>query len=131
MEDNAANESSSVQNARKTQTEQHAKTTGTPKGKNNAERSGIKDHWWRWIGLYATPTENLAPSATWTTCKYVVKDGHAKPDVHNITGVNNVANAPQSILHSIADAAPSMLYNAAATVLARSQDYSQIAVQFI
>lgn len=59
-------------------------------------------------------------TSAWTTCKYVVKDGKVNPDVRDITGVSNVADATQSIL-----------YNAAAAVLSGSHDYARTAVQFI
>ncbi|KAL5501024.1 hypothetical protein ACEPAH_9411 [Sanghuangporus vaninii] len=119
-EDNVANGSTGVQNARKTQTQQHAKTTGTPKGKTTQKGAATKTAGGGGSDCTPSPTKSLAPSATWTTCKYVVKDGHVNPDVRDITGVSNVADAAQSIL-----------YNAAAAVLAGSQDYSQTAVQFI
>ncbi|EJD00425.1 chondroitin AC/alginate lyase, partial [Fomitiporia mediterranea MF3/22] len=64
------------------------------------------------------PREHLATA--WTTCKYVVKDGHINPDVREIPGVSNAADVAQSIL-----------YNAAAAVLSGSEDFSKTAAQFI
>ncbi|KAK7694544.1 hypothetical protein QCA50_001730 [Cerrena zonata] len=45
-----------------------------------------------------SPTKSLAPSATWTTCPYVVRDGQVNPDVRNLPGSQAAQNMPQSVL---------------------------------
>ncbi|KAL1664043.1 alginate lyase-domain-containing protein [Schizophyllum commune] len=37
-----------------------------------------------------SPTKSLAPSATWTTCPYVVRDGKVNPDVRTLNGVSAI-----------------------------------------
>ncbi|KAJ7706386.1 alginate lyase-domain-containing protein [Mycena rosella] len=45
-----------------------------------------------------SPTKSLAPSATWTTCPYVVRDGKVNPDVRTLNGPAAINSASQSIL---------------------------------
>ncbi|KAJ7492812.1 chondroitin AC/alginate lyase [Mycena latifolia] len=47
-----------------------------------------------------SPTKSLAPSATWTTCPYVVRDGKVNPDVRTLNGPAAINSASQSILYS-------------------------------
>ncbi|EJC99012.1 chondroitin AC/alginate lyase [Fomitiporia mediterranea MF3/22] len=57
---------------------------------------------------------------TWTTCKYVTRDGKLNPDVRKLHGVQAIADASQSIL-----------YNAVANILTGSASYAQSAAQAI
>ncbi|KAH7915386.1 alginate lyase-domain-containing protein [Hygrophoropsis aurantiaca] len=51
-------------------------------------------------GKCTPSTTHLAPSATWTTCPYVVKDGRVNPDVRTLQGVPAINDASQSILYN-------------------------------
>ncbi|KAK7064387.1 putative chondroitin AC/alginate lyase [Favolaschia claudopus] len=44
-----------------------------------------------------SPTKTLPPSATWTTCPYVVRDGKVNPDVRTLNGPAAINAASQSI----------------------------------
>ncbi|KAF8973712.1 alginate lyase-domain-containing protein [Flammula alnicola] len=67
-----------------------------------------------------SPTKSLAPSATWTTCPYVGRDGQVNPDVRTLNGPD-----------AINDAAQAVLYNAIAYALKRSSTYSKTAANLI
>ncbi|KAJ7630744.1 chondroitin AC/alginate lyase [Roridomyces roridus] len=47
-----------------------------------------------------SPTKPMPPSATWTTCPYVVKDGQLNPDVRTLNGPSAIQNAAQSIIYN-------------------------------
>ncbi|KII93265.1 hypothetical protein PLICRDRAFT_171044 [Plicaturopsis crispa FD-325 SS-3] len=47
-----------------------------------------------------SPTKSLAPSATWTTCPYIARDGKVNPDVRNLNGAGAINDAAQSILYN-------------------------------
>ncbi|KAJ7102127.1 chondroitin AC/alginate lyase [Mycena belliarum] len=47
-----------------------------------------------------SPTKSMAPSATWTTCPYVVRDGKVNPDVRTLNGPAAINRASQSILYN-------------------------------
>ncbi|KAI0778069.1 chondroitin AC/alginate lyase [Trametes elegans] len=67
-----------------------------------------------------SPTKSLAPSATWTTCPYVVRDGNINPDVRTIPDADAVVSMSQSVL-----------YNAVAFGLQKTRTYSQNVARFI
>ncbi|KAF9514071.1 hypothetical protein BS47DRAFT_1295513, partial [Hydnum rufescens UP504] len=67
-----------------------------------------------------SPTRSLAPSATWTTCPYVTRDGQRNPDV----------SLPQDS-PSIVAMAQSVLYNSVAYALSASSSFSQMAAGII
>ncbi|KAI0825203.1 chondroitin AC/alginate lyase [Trametes gibbosa] len=67
-----------------------------------------------------SPTKSLAPSATWTTCPYVVRDGMVNPDVRKLPDSPAAVNMSQSVL-----------YNAVAYGLQKTRVYSQSVGQFI
>ncbi|KAJ3538507.1 hypothetical protein NM688_g6514 [Phlebia brevispora] len=67
-----------------------------------------------------SPTKSLAPSATWTTCPYVVRDGKVNPDTDTLVGPDAVQNMSQSVL-----------YNALAYALQKTSKYSQNVAKFI
>ncbi|KAF9480081.1 chondroitin AC/alginate lyase [Pholiota conissans] len=60
-----------------------------------------------------SPTISLAPSATWTTCPYVARDGQVNPDVRTLNGPD-----------AINDVAQAVLYSAVAFALTRTSIYS-------
>lgn len=62
----------------------------------------------------------MAPSATWTTCPYVVRDGHVNPDVRTLNGPEAINSASQVVF-----------YNAIAYHLRTSSEYSKNWVRFI
>ncbi|KAH9857890.1 alginate lyase-domain-containing protein [Lenzites betulinus] len=67
-----------------------------------------------------SPTKSLAPSATWTTCPYVVRDGQVNPDVRKLP------DSPAAVAM-----AQSVLYNAVAYGLQKTRTYSQSVAQII
>ncbi|KAH7921786.1 chondroitin AC/alginate lyase [Leucogyrophana mollusca] len=68
-----------------------------------------------------TPSNtSLAPSATWTTCPYAVRDGRVNPDVRTLAGVPAINGASQAIL-----------YNAIAYALSRDRSYSKNVAAFV
>ncbi|TFK94320.1 chondroitin AC/alginate lyase [Polyporus arcularius HHB13444] len=68
-----------------------------------------------------SPSKTLAPSATWTTCPYVVRDGKANPDVRTLP------DSPAAV-----SMAQSVLWNAVAFLLSKkTRSYSQNAANSI
>ncbi|CAK5279988.1 unnamed protein product [Mycena citricolor] len=67
-----------------------------------------------------SPTKSLAPSATWTTCPYVVRDGKVNPDVRTLHGPS-----------AINDCAQSVWYNALCFALRKTPVCSQDAARFV
>ncbi|KAI0662686.1 chondroitin AC/alginate lyase [Cubamyces menziesii] len=67
-----------------------------------------------------SPTKSLAPSATWTTCPYVVRDGQVNPDVRTLP------DSPAAV-----DMTQSVLYNAVAYGVQKTRAYSQNVAKFI
>ncbi|KAL1952072.1 hypothetical protein VTO73DRAFT_1221 [Trametes versicolor] len=67
-----------------------------------------------------SPTKSLAPSATWTTCPYVVRDGQVNPDVRTIPDSPAVVAMTQSVL-----------YNGVAYGIQKTRVYSQNVAKFI
>ncbi|KAI0670017.1 chondroitin AC/alginate lyase [Trametes maxima] len=67
-----------------------------------------------------SPTKALAPSATWTTCPYVVRDGKVNPDVRSLPDSEAAVSMSQSVL-----------YNALAYGVVRTRDYSQNVAKFV
>ncbi|KAI0348647.1 chondroitin AC/alginate lyase [Trametopsis cervina] len=61
-----------------------------------------------------SPTKSLAPSATWTTCPYVVRDGKVNPDTDIMKGPDAAQGMSQSVI-----------YNAVAYALQKTSSYSQ------
>ncbi|KAH9486782.1 hypothetical protein JR316_0000847 [Psilocybe cubensis] len=68
----------------------------------------------------ASPTRALAPSATWTTCSYISKDGFVNPDTRMLKG-------PDAI-NAVSQAA---LYNAVAYALQMTSKYSKNVATFV
>ncbi|KAI0068276.1 chondroitin AC/alginate lyase [Artomyces pyxidatus] len=69
-----------------------------------------------------SPTTGLAPSATWTTCPYVTRDGQVNPDVRTLTGSSSVTHMTQAVLynafaHALAGAQSASYQQEAASVL--------------
>ncbi|KAH9835670.1 chondroitin AC/alginate lyase [Rhodofomes roseus] len=67
-----------------------------------------------------SPTKSLAPSATWTTCPYVVRDGKVNPDVRTLPDSPAAVHMTESVL-----------YNSIAYVLQKSSTASKNAAEFI
>ncbi|THH34046.1 hypothetical protein EUX98_g7 [Antrodiella citrinella] len=67
-----------------------------------------------------SPTKSLAPSATWTTCPYVVKDGQVNSDVRTLPGPALLQDMPESVL-----------FNVLTYATTKSQVHSQTAAKFI
>ncbi|KAF8640713.1 hypothetical protein AX17_000366 [Amanita inopinata Kibby_2008] len=67
-----------------------------------------------------SPTTSMAPSATWTTCPYIVRDGIVNPEVRSIHGPGAMNNAGQAII-----------YNAVAYAVSRTSKYAQNVAFFI
>lgn len=67
-----------------------------------------------------SPTTHMAPSATWTTCPYAVRDGKVNPDVLTLTGSKSMVHMSQSVL-----------YNAISYVIQGGQSFSQQASSFL
>lgn len=61
-----------------------------------------------------SPTKSLAPSATWTVCPYVVRDGKVNPDTDKLVGPDAAQGVSQSVM-----------YNAIAYALDKNRAYSQ------
>ncbi|GJE86013.1 chondroitin AC/alginate lyase-like protein [Phanerochaete sordida] len=61
-----------------------------------------------------SPTKSLAPSATWTTCPYVVRDGKVNPDTDELVGPSAAQDMSQSVS-----------FNAIAYALQKNRAYSQ------
>ncbi|KIK71137.1 hypothetical protein GYMLUDRAFT_254404 [Collybiopsis luxurians FD-317 M1] len=47
-----------------------------------------------------SPTKSMPPSATWTTCPYVVRDGKVNPDVRTLRGAGAINLASDAVLSS-------------------------------
>ncbi|KAF8337414.1 alginate lyase-domain-containing protein [Cantharellus anzutake] len=68
-----------------------------------------------------SPTKSMPPSATWTTCPYITKDGQRNPDV-NLPGDSS----------SMVSMSQAVLYNSLAAVLSKTPaKYSQTAVSLV
>ncbi|KZS92921.1 chondroitin AC/alginate lyase [Sistotremastrum niveocremeum HHB9708] len=67
-----------------------------------------------------SPTKTLSPSATWTSCDYVPRDGQVNPDVRTLNGASDINAVSQSVL-----------YNAIAYALTRQSTYSSNAALFL
>ncbi|KAI0639288.1 chondroitin AC/alginate lyase [Trametes polyzona] len=67
-----------------------------------------------------SPTKSLAPSATWTTCPYVVRDGKRNPDVDTLPDSRDFVSMSQSVL-----------YNGVAYGLQKTRSYSQNVARFV
>ncbi|KAJ7139931.1 alginate lyase-domain-containing protein [Mycena epipterygia] len=67
-----------------------------------------------------SPTKSMSPSATWTTCPYVVRDGKVNPDVRTLNGPSAINSASQSIL-----------FNAISYAIIGASDCSQNAASLI
>lgn len=67
-----------------------------------------------------SPTKSLAPSATWTTCPYVSRDGQVNPDVRTLNGPGAINSVSQSVL-----------YNALSFCFTKTTTYSQNVASFI
>ena len=67
-----------------------------------------------------SPTTSMPPSATWTTCPYVRRDGQVNPDVRTLPGGTALGSTTRATL-----------LNALAYVLTGTQSYSANAVQYI
>ncbi|KAJ3848809.1 chondroitin AC/alginate lyase [Lentinula lateritia] len=48
-----------------------------------------------------SPTKSLPPSATWTTCPYVARDGEVNPDVRTLAGAGAINNASDGFLSNV------------------------------
>ncbi|KAF8633931.1 hypothetical protein AX15_001115 [Amanita polypyramis BW_CC] len=62
----------------------------------------------------------MAPSATWTACPYVVRDGEVNPDVRTLNGPGAINSMSQAVV-----------YNGVAHALTQSSEYSQNIVRFV
>ncbi|PFH54616.1 hypothetical protein AMATHDRAFT_134954 [Amanita thiersii Skay4041] len=84
--------------------------------------SGRNPHGTKTAGASCTPSPStsMAPSATWTTCPYVVKDGVVNPDVRTLNGPMAINSVSQAVVQ-----------NAIAYVLTQSTTYSQNIARFI
>ncbi|KZT30352.1 chondroitin AC/alginate lyase [Neolentinus lepideus HHB14362 ss-1] len=68
-----------------------------------------------------SPTSQMPPSATWTTCPYIARDGKVNPDVTNLTGSKSMVHMSQAVL-----------YGATASVLKEGDSaYSQQTAEFL
>ncbi|KAG7099362.1 hypothetical protein E1B28_001218 [Marasmius oreades] len=67
-----------------------------------------------------SPTSSMPPSATWTTCPYVNKDGQVNPDTRRVKDPGHINNAGQSVL-----------YNALTYALTRDSTYSKRVASFV
>ncbi|RPD82674.1 chondroitin AC/alginate lyase [Lentinus tigrinus ALCF2SS1-7] len=67
-----------------------------------------------------SPSKTLAPSATWTTCPYQLRDGKVNPDVRSLP------DSPAAV-----SMAQSVIYNAVAFAITKTRSYSQNAANFI
>ncbi|CAL1696059.1 unnamed protein product [Somion occarium] len=68
---------------------------GTPSPAQAAAKGKEKD---TKAACTPSPTKSLAPSATWTTCPYVVRDGKVNPDVRTLPGSSAAQDMPESVL---------------------------------
>ncbi|KIJ68290.1 hypothetical protein HYDPIDRAFT_24584 [Hydnomerulius pinastri MD-312] len=71
-------------------------------------------------GKCTPSTTSVAPSATWTTCPYVVRDGQVNPDTRDLRGSSAIVEASDSIF-----------FNAISFALTGMSDYEQNAVTAI
>ncbi|THH06239.1 hypothetical protein EW145_g4229 [Phellinidium pouzarii] len=116
----ASGSAEAAENARKTQTAQSKPdTTSVPKGKSTQDASPSKTTAGR-SGCTPSPSKSLPPSATWTACPYVVRDGQLNPDVRTLNGVNAIVDVTQSII-----------YNGLSSVLSGSETAAQYAAKFM
>lgn len=72
------------------------------------------------ISCTPSPTESLPPSATWTTCPYVVRDGRVNPDVQTLNGPGAINGISQAVI-----------CNAMAYAISNSTVYPRNFVRFI
>ncbi|KAL4268134.1 dermatan-sulfate isomerase family protein [Pleurotus pulmonarius] len=69
--------------------------TGTPGPAGAAAKTGTKTSK---QSCTPSPTKSLAPSATWTRCPYVVRDGKVNPDVRKLKGPPSIQSVSQATL---------------------------------
>ncbi|KAL0575991.1 hypothetical protein V5O48_005991 [Marasmius crinis-equi] len=67
-----------------------------------------------------SPASSMPPSATWTTCPYVNRDGKVNPDVRRIKHPGHINNAGQSVL-----------YNSLAYAFTQDSTYSKRVASFV
>ncbi|KAK2461802.1 hypothetical protein APHAL10511_006265 [Amanita phalloides] len=67
-----------------------------------------------------SPTTRMAPSATWTTCPYVARDGEVNPDVRGLRAPGAINSASQAII-----------LNSVAYGLTQSPEFSHNVVRFV
>ncbi|KAF9270370.1 chondroitin AC/alginate lyase [Marasmius fiardii PR-910] len=67
-----------------------------------------------------SPTSSMPPSATWTICPYVNRDGQVNPDTRSIKDPGHINDAGQS-----------MLYNAVSYGLSQDPTYSKRVADFV
>ncbi|KAL0072117.1 hypothetical protein AAF712_001040 [Marasmius tenuissimus] len=89
------------------------RTAGTAQPAQNAVRT-------KRPSCTPSPTSSMAPSATWTTCPYVNRDGQVNPDVRRVKDPGTMNNAGQSTL-----------YNAMAYAFTQDPVYSKTVAAFV
>lgn len=67
-----------------------------------------------------SPTTTMEPSATWTTCAYVTRDGQVNPDVRTLQGPAAINSASESII-----------YNAISQAFTGTSECDQVVAYFI
>ncbi|KAF8922406.1 alginate lyase-domain-containing protein [Mucidula mucida] len=67
-----------------------------------------------------SPTTSMAPSATWTTCPYVIRDGKVNPDVRTLRGPGAINKFTQQAI-----------YNVMAYILTKSDSYAETFVKAV
>ena len=72
------------------------------------------------IHCRASPTTSMSPSATYSTCPYIRRDGQVNPDVRTLPGNNAFSHATQATM-----------LNALAYIITGSSHYSTNAVAYI
>ncbi|KAJ3883038.1 chondroitin AC/alginate lyase [Lentinula edodes] len=67
-----------------------------------------------------SPTKSIPPSATWTTCPYVARDGQVNPDVRTLAGAG-----------AINDACDGFLSNVLASLISGNRQYVKAAINIL
>ncbi|KAJ3836883.1 chondroitin AC/alginate lyase [Lentinula raphanica] len=70
-------------------------------GSSTAPQAAVKTNQPSKSACTPSPTKSLAPSATWTTCPYVARDGQVNPDVRTLAGAAAIDKTSDGFLSNV------------------------------
>ncbi|KAJ3750201.1 chondroitin AC/alginate lyase [Lentinula detonsa] len=70
-------------------------------GSSSAPQAAVKTDKPSKSACTPSPTKSIPPSATWTTCPYVARDGQVNPDVRTLVGAGAINQASDGFLSNV------------------------------